>query len=403
MKKIDFVTSCVLTTLVIFGQLFSAAAQQSPYPPYPASPQSPGAPQYPGYPSPPQGYSGSPQVPQLQVAGQIPGIDLSRLNDQQKAQVTARLSGEGCPCGCTLNLLRCRIEDSTCPVSLQRAQTIISQVVSTHVPPVAPLSSTPVVPEFPPSPGLRSSTNRPVLETRQGQYFRWSMPQGWSYNETTNGVDIVSSDGRSGASSALLVGGFGQPSPRDFLLFMLQQLGLYDVQIVSSRDLTDQPGIPGLPPWKVSEFELTFTLRGVPVRGRDTVGVIQAYGRYTATVMSYHAPVDRWEQEKLWLPAVAQSVVITNPRQVAMQDQVMLPRNNPLDNSGLLESWRQKGLSEDRISRAQREGTMGYERLEDPTTGQKYELPLEAYDPTRGGYRNPVRPDELLVKPPTGE
>lgn len=41
---------------------------------------------------------------------------------------------------------------------------------------------------------------------------------------------------------------------------------------------------------------------------------------------------------------------------------------------------------------------MGYTRLEDPQTGQRYNMPLEAYDGTVGGYRNPKRPDELLRK-----
>ena len=67
------------------------------------------------------------------------------------------------------------------------------------------------------------------------------------------------------------------------------------------------------------------------------------------------------------------------------------------DNSGLIESWRQRGLSEERISQGQREGTMGYVDLTDPTTGTNYAVPLEAYDGTVGGYRNPVRPDEILV------
>jgi hypothetical protein len=86
-----------------------------------------------------------------------------------------------------------------------------------------------------------------------------------------------------------------------------------------------------------------------------------------------------------------------------MNDQLLRPRNNPLDNSGLIESWRRKGVSEARISQAQREGMMGYERMRDPSTGRMYDMPLEAYDGAAGGYRNPVRPTELLVKARPGE
>ena len=46
---------------------------------------------------------------------------------------------------------------------------------------------------------------------------------------------------------------------------------------------------------------------------------------------------------------------------------------------------------------------MGYTRLEDPQTGRRYNVPLETYDGTVGGWRNPIRPNELLRKLPPGE
>ena len=242
--------------------------------------------------------------------------------------------------------------------------------------------------------------DRPPLETQQGRYFRWSIPKGWNATETTNGVDLIAPDGRTFVSSALLHGGFGRMTPRDFLNMAVRQVNP-SARIEDSRKLPSQPGIWG--PWQLEEFALTAVYKGTPVRMRAMVGLSAGYGRYSATINLYQAPVTRWERDKLWLPAVAQSIVVTNARQVAGQDTVRLPRNNPLDNSGLIESWRQKRLSEDRISQGRREGTMGYTRLEDPSTGRRYEMPLEAYDGTVGGYRNPQRPTELLRKLPAGE
>jgi hypothetical protein len=46
---------------------------------------------------------------------------------------------------------------------------------------------------------------------------------------------------------------------------------------------------------------------------------------------------------------------------------------------------------------------MGYERMKDPVTGKIHHMPFETYDGAKGGYRNPERPDELLVKPKPGE
>ncbi|HLD65980.1 MAG TPA: hypothetical protein VJA19_08045 [Pseudomonas sp.] len=236
--------------------------------------------------------------------------------------------------------------------------------------------------------------DRPPLQTQQGQYFRWSTPQGWTSSETTNGVDLLAPDGITLVSSALLHGGFGNMAPRDFLRMIMQQVNP-SAQIESSVSLPGQPGIWG--PWQIEDFALAGVHKGTPVRMRATVGLSSGYGRYSATMTLYQAPIGRWEQDKLWLPTVAQAIVVTNGPGLAGQNQVMLPRNNPLDNSGLIESWREKGLSEDRIAQGQQEGTMGYTRQEDPQTGQRYEVPLEAYDATVDGYRNPNRPDELLV------
>lgn len=41
--------------------------------------------------------------------------------------------------------------------------------------------------------------------------------------------------------------------------------------------------------------------------------------------------------------------------------------------------------------------------MKDPSTGRLYDMPLETYDGAAGGYRNPARPTELLVKPRPGE
>lgn len=242
--------------------------------------------------------------------------------------------------------------------------------------------------------------DRPALQAQQGHYFRWSAPQGWSVKETTNGVDLASPDGKTMVSSALLHGSFGNVTPRDFLMKVMQQVNP-TARIFGSAPLPSQPGIWG--EWQSEEFQLWGLHQGTAVRMQATVGLSAGHGRYSATMTLYQAPTTSWDHDRLWLPAIAQSIAVTNARQVAGQDTVMLPRNNALDNSGLIESWRQKGLSEDRISQGQREGTMGYTRLEDPRTGQRYEMPIEAYDGKVGGYRNPTRPTELLRKLPAGD
>jgi hypothetical protein len=219
-------------------------------------------------------------------------------------------------------------------------------------------------------------------------------------NETMSGVDLLAPDGMTFVSSALLANGFGHTTPRQFLEMMMQQVNP-SARVVSAARLGDQPGIVSA--WHIEEYEMQAAVQGIAVRAAATVGISSAYGRYFATMTLYQAPAATWERDRTWLPAVAQSVAVTNPREVAGADRVMLPRNNPLDSSGLIESWRQRGLSEDRISQARREATMGYELMQDASTGRSYNMPYEAYDATVGGYRNPMRPTELLEKPPVDE
>jgi hypothetical protein len=249
--------------------------------------------------------------------------------------------------------------------------------------------------------------SRPPLQGHQGRYFRWSAPGGWRVSETTNGVTLTAPDGKTKAMYALLLRSQGTVDPQHFVVAMLSRIpGVSNIRAMSSKRLPDQPsGIRGTA-WKVIETELSFTDGGVPINGTFICGVNVYYGMYDSTIVGYQAPAQIWPKASLFLPVIARSIIITNFQQLAGNDQLIPVRNNPLDNSALIESWKQKGVSETRISQARREGMMGYERMKDPTTGRIHEMPLEAYDATKGGYHSPDFPkdrDRLLVKPKPGE
>jgi hypothetical protein len=239
--------------------------------------------------------------------------------------------------------------------------------------------------------------SRPPLVVQRGQFFTWAMPAEWRANETGNGVDMNSPNGKLWANSVLLTGNPGQTTPWDFLTMLMGKLGATDINQISAHDLPPAAsGYPGID-WDIQEFELTFTdAKGVAQHANSTCGVLNAYGGYSVVLQSVSAPEDEYDQAKTWLPLLPQSVAAIDPGKIAYQNQLIPVRNHPLDNSGLIESWEQKNLSQDRISKAQREGMMGYERMVSPTTGRHYNMPLETYDGTVGGYRNPDHPDEIL-------
>lgn len=245
----------------------------------------------------------------------------------------------------------------------------------------------------PPTP---TAAARPALALHQGRYFRWSVPVGWHEEETANGVTLTAPDGVTSVSSVLLMRSPGMMAPADFAAKILSMLPeLSGLQVTAVRDQPSQPSGYGVP-WQVQEIDATYAANGKPVRATWTVGIVGGWGGFDAFMLGYQAPVRAFDAAKLWLAPIASSVTITNPREIAGNDTLLTPKNHPLDNSALLESWRQKGLSEDRISKARREGTMGYERVKDAETGRYYDMPLEAWDGTIGGYRNPERPTETL-------
>jgi thiol-disulfide isomerase/thioredoxin len=80
-------------------------------------------------------------------ASELPGVNLSRLNPQQKQAALHRFNAEGCTCGCKFTLAQCRIYDRNCAVSKSRTEKIVVEVSRTPVGKEAPgKSSAPATP-----------------------------------------------------------------------------------------------------------------------------------------------------------------------------------------------------------------------------------------------------------------
>ena len=63
-------------------------------------------------------------------ATEIPGVDLSVLTPEQREEVLRRVNEEGCPCGCSLTLAQCRINDSACGISPPLVDQLVAEVAS---------------------------------------------------------------------------------------------------------------------------------------------------------------------------------------------------------------------------------------------------------------------------------
>jgi thiol-disulfide isomerase/thioredoxin len=63
-------------------------------------------------------------------ANKIPGIDLSKLSSEKRAEALKALNSEQCTCGCGLTLAQCRLDDPDCAVSLPLAQALVKRIAA---------------------------------------------------------------------------------------------------------------------------------------------------------------------------------------------------------------------------------------------------------------------------------
>lgn len=241
--------------------------------------------------------------------------------------------------------------------------------------------------------------HRPILQRLRGRVFAYSLPTGWRANETANGIDIAARDGLTGVSASFVLGMVGTQSPEGHFRQVLATLPLSNVQVRSRAPTPPVQGPFGLQ-WHGVEIEFDATSQGRPVHVRAISQVLQGNGQYAALLTGIQGPVAHWDALRHWLPYVRDSIAVTDPSFASGTMARGLPRGIRHDDvyGSYNRGWAARGVTADRISAARREGTMGYTRQKDPATGRIYDVPLDAYDASRGGYVNPVRPTELLVQ-----
>ena len=61
-------------------------------------------------------------------ATDLPGVDFSGLNAEQKQAALKRMNTDTCTCGCRMTLAQCRINDSACATSRQLTAKIVKQI-----------------------------------------------------------------------------------------------------------------------------------------------------------------------------------------------------------------------------------------------------------------------------------
>jgi thiol-disulfide isomerase/thioredoxin len=85
------------------------------------------------------------------LATDLPNVDFTGLNPEQKKVALKRMNSETCDCGCTLTLAQCRINDTSCPISKKLAARVVKEIASNSAAPTpAPPAAAPTAAGGPP-------------------------------------------------------------------------------------------------------------------------------------------------------------------------------------------------------------------------------------------------------------
>ena len=237
----------------------------------------------------------------------------------------------------------------------------------------------------------RKEQGRP-LRRRQGQFFALSLPEGWSVTgETRNGVDISSPAREAGVSFAYVTNIPGESTPEGFRDMTLRSLpSLEGVELSASQELgttRDELGTE----WSQQASEFTARFEGHEVRGVITIAVGNTQFGSSGGIASIRvARANRYDEFAGVIAAIQRSIVVTASGSPGAG--VTLPPNRPDDNP-LTSSNEYRSGVEDRLSQDWQEAIMGYENVQSPSTGDRYQVPLNNYDPAGSdgpGYYRPL-------------
>ncbi len=241
--------------------------------------------------------------------------------------------------------------------------------------------------------------SRPVLQLTEGRFFRYAVPDDWTTTESRTRFTATSGDGSSGAVLSILPRTPGGMELEPYLLRALELDPYYrEAKVESFQELPREPALPGAD-WQLAKVHWTFTSGAGHSIAEATVGLIQGPAQYGAYLRVAHAPAEQWEEQRLWLPAVAESVLPLDIYSLAGEPQLRFPppREHSWIASTYQERWLQVGYPNFATRLKQGLGRTGYIELKDPEGNEVFGLPFETFDRARGGFPHPRNQNVTLV------
>jgi hypothetical protein len=241
----------------------------------------------------------------------------------------------------------------------------------------------------PVQPVVRQATAppRPPAELRiaQTRFFSFALPPGWRVGEDGQfALTLVAPDN---LALTVMVGNAGMPPRHPAARFAFDKLSAMQPQNLQLG--APRPAKPGAGFAQAMEFDVAYSVRGVPWRGVAKVSVAPAYDTQTMAMTAALASADHWGGYAPWLPRVADQVAATNGgafgargvMQQNLQNSTAYAEAARQYRDWSQKNWQQvtddRNASQDRRNFAVRENLGGVQTFANPYgAGQSVELPM---------------------------
>jgi len=153
-------------------------------------------------------------------------------------------------------------------------------------------------------PGSRAQS----LGITNGQFFSYALPPGWRVGEDGQfALTLAAPDNK---ALTVMVGNAGLPvnyPPGKFVYEKLSALRPENLQIGQARPVAPIAGFA-----HAYQFDVTYSIRGVPCRGTVKCQILPAYDSAVMAMTAALSEASQWQRYASWLPLVAEQISATN-------------------------------------------------------------------------------------------
>lgn len=230
---------------------------------------------------------------------------------------------------------------------------------------------------------VNSSISNPwgALVSQSKGSFTFQAPSSWNAQATSGGsTTSLTIDAPGSDASVAFISDLGRYGAADTGEFAQTTLSVVGIQATMSNGQTLDGG--------VQAYEFTGSFQGKPIAGAIAVK-IEPYQTFFAHYAGIQiANADQWQAYAPTLNAIQASIQLNNAGQ-ALGSLPALPNystealfGSSASSSSVTSGSTYKNAVEDRASQKWSDAMRGYEEVESPSTGQRYDAPLNSWNST---------------------